>query len=45
MPQTAQTAQQKALPAAVMINVQGKILLDLFRSGMYLYERKDKDHG
>lgn len=35
-------AFNKPRPAAVMINLQGMILLKLFQSGMYVYEKGRK---
>jgi len=32
----------KPRPAAFIINLQGHVLLMLFRSGMYLYEKEKK---
>lgn len=29
----------KGIPAAVMINMQGKLLLRLFNKGMYIYKK------
>ena len=35
----------KPRPAAVIINLQGKLLLDLFEKGMYIYKKKERKYG
>ena len=37
-------AWKKPKPAAVVMNLQGGVLLRMFRSGLYLYEPKGKKH-
>ena len=36
-------SMRKPRPAAVVLSMQGRYILNLMRSGMYLYERKKKD--
>ena len=33
---------EKCRPAAFLINLQGSALLNLFRAGMYIYEKEQK---